>query len=395
MKKSGKDSKYSSVQVIVRYSSGCALRFAPRIAESYFKLYNDVKMNGEKRLTMAVTIKDVARETNLAISTISKYMNGGSVRGKNRQLIEEAVQRLGYQPNKAARGLRSSRSYLVGLIMDGLDNQFFSPIASQITERLNERGYHVIVCCHRDSAKKARQSVDFMLENQVDGIIILPITSDEEYLDSARLNHVPVVAIDRLEIFDFDMVGSNAAVGSYNAVEYLIQQGHRKIAILSGTDACTGGLKAGQERLKGYKRALEDYRIPLREEYIASGDFSFSSGYDGMKQIWHLEDRPTAVFASNYNMMLGAVTMMHNLGIKIPDEISLIAFDDLEFSKICQPNLTAVRQPAEDIARESVDLLLKRIQGDRTNFPEYRKLPTKLYIRDSVKPVYREEEKEN
>ncbi|MET3742669.1 LacI family DNA-binding transcriptional regulator [Faecalicatena orotica] len=341
---------------------------------------------------MAVTIKDVARETNLAISTISKYMNGGNVRGKNRKLIEEAVQRLGYRPNNAARGLRSSRSFLVGLILDGLDNQFFSPIASQITERLNEQGYHVIVCCHRDSIKKARKSVDFMLENQVDGMILLPLSSDEDYLESARINRVPVVTLDRLEMPDFDMVGSNAAVGSYNAVEYLIQQGHRKIAVLSGTDKKTGGLKAGQERLKGYKRALEDYMIPLKEEYIASGDFSFSSGYEGMKRIWQLKDRPTAIFISNYNMTLGAVTLLHNLGIAIPEELSLVSFDDLEFSELCQPNLTAVRQPAEEIAKESVDLLLKRMQGDYTNFPEYRKLPAKLFIRDSVRAISRNAE---
>lgn len=336
---------------------------------------------------MAVTIKDVARETGLAISTISKYMNGGKVREENRAQIEETVKRLGYHPNKAARGLRSSRSYMIGLIMDGLDNQFFAPIASRITDILRELGYQVIICCHRDNGIKAREAVGFMLEHQVDGIIILPMSSEEQYLEEAHSSRIPVVMIDRMEGTGCDMVGSNGSVGSYNAVEYLIQQGHRKIAMISGTEHSTGGIKAGFDRLKGYKRVLEDYLIPLREDYIIEGNFSFQSGYDGMKRLWAISDKPTAVFIANYNMTLGAVTATHNLNIRIPEELSVIAFDDLSFSEMCQPNLTAVRQPTVEIAEESVKLLLKRVSGNYDQFPEYKKLPTQLFIRESVRKI--------
>ncbi len=336
---------------------------------------------------MAVTIKDVAKETNLAISTISKYMNGGTVREENKKAIDEAVKKMGYQPNKAARGLRTSSSYMIGLILDGLENQHFSLIASSITEILKQQGYTVIVCCHRNDGDKAKKAVEFLIERQVDGIIETAINSDIDYLKSARTYNIPVVAIDRPENVPCDVVASNSAEGSYQAVEHLIIQGHRKIAVITGTNKANAGLKAAEERLRGYKRVLEDYSIVLREEYIQNGSFDLASGYRCMEELWCLEDRPTALFITNYNMTLGAIAAVHNLKVKIPDDLSVVAFDDLEFSTLCRPELSAVGQPVEEIARTSVELLLRRIKGDYESFPEFRRLATKLHIRDSVKKI--------
>lgn len=334
---------------------------------------------------MAVTIKDVARETGLAISTISKYMNGGTVREENKIRIEAAVKKLGYHPNKAARGLRSSCSYMIGLVLDGLDNQYFALLAAGITEMFKKEGYTVLVCFHRNDGVRAKKAVDFLIGRQVDGIVILPIASEIDYLANARESHIPFVVLDRMMEIPCDMVGSNAAVGSYQAVEFLVRQGHKKIAVISGTGEENPGIKAARERLTGYERALKDYSMTYREDYVACGDFTFASGYGCMQGLWALKDRPTAVFITNYNMTLGAVTAIHNLKISIPEELSIAAFDDLEFSTLCNPKLTAVRQPTEKIAKASAKLLLRRIQGDYEGFPEYVKFPTELHVRDSVK----------
>lgn len=336
---------------------------------------------------MAVTIKDVAKETNLAISTISKYMNGKTVREENRQLIEAAVKKLGYHPNNAARGLRSACSYMIGLVLDGLDNQYFSLLAAGITEMFKAEGYTVLVCFHRNDGVRAKKAVDFLIGRQVDGIVALSIATNIDYLGSAWENHIPVVVLDRMMDIPCDMVGSNAASGSYQAVEFLIQQGHKKIAVISGTNKENPGIKAAWERLTGYERVLKDYAMEYRDEYVACGDFTLASGYTCMQNLWKLKDRPTAVFVTNYNMTLGAVTAMHNLKINIPKELSVVAFDDMEFSTLCKPNLTAVRQPVKRIAKASVNMLLKRVRGDYGSFPEYVKFPTELHVRGSVEKI--------
>ncbi len=337
---------------------------------------------------MAVTIKDVARETNLAISTISKYMNGGNVRPENQKLIEETIRKLGYRPNDNARGLRNARTYTIGVLIDSLGSQYFAKITQMIEKILKKEGYSILVCCHKDNAAAAKKAVEFLVAKQVDGIIIEPVAGEDDYAAPVNYNKIPVVAIDRaLGHVQCDRVMSNSAFGAYQATEYLIQNGHKRIGIISGTSEKNPGLLAAKERFRGYLRAMEDYELPLQEEYIMQGDFKFESGYQCMQKLWKLKNRPTAVFVSNYNMCLGAMTAVHNMKISIPEEISFLTFDDLEFSVISSPALTAIRQPMEKIAEKAVEFILQRIAGDYTDYPHNIKLPTELVVRDSVAKV--------
>ena len=334
---------------------------------------------------MVVTIKDVAKETNLAISTISKYMNGGNVRSKNKKIIDEAIQKLGYRPNDNARGLRNAKTYTVGVLIDSLGSQYFSKVTQIVEKFLKKEGYSVLVCCHKDDARKAREAIEFLVAKQVDGIIIEALESDEDYTAPLRYHNIPVVAIDRaLKYGQFDRVMSNSTLGSYQATEYLIQQGHKKIAIISGTSIDNTGLLAGKERLTGYLRAMEDYELEVQKEYVVEGNFKFESGYKCMQKLWNLKKRPSAVFISNYNMCLGAMAALNDMKIAIPEELSLVTFDDLEFSVISNPMLTAIKQPMEEIAEKAVELVLRRIDGDYADYPKNLKLPTELVVRDSV-----------
>lgn len=337
---------------------------------------------------MAVTIKDVAKETRLAISTISKYMNGGNVLPENQQKIDEAIKKLGFRPNDNARGLRNSKNYTIGLLIDSLGNQYFAKITELIQNRLKEEGYSMLVCCHQDNADTVKKALKFLQEKQVDGIILEPLMYKQDYVALLRLHNIPVVTIDRtLNYGSCDAVMSNSATGMYQATEYLIRNNHKKIAIITGISDANPGLTAAKDRYKGYLRAMEDYALPVDENFILSGNFKFESGYECMQKLWNRKERPTALIISNYNMCLGAMTAIHNMKINIPTELSFITFDDMEFSVISNPMLTSIRQPVEKIVEETVKLILRRIEGDYSDYPKNIKLPTELMIRDSVKKL--------
>lgn len=334
---------------------------------------------------MAVTIKDVAKAANVSISTVSKYMNCKNIRDSSRNQIEQAIKELQYRPNDFARGLRSAKTYSVGILTDSLKNQYVAKMVYLMEKHLKNSGYSMILCSHRDQPSTAKELVRFLCEKQVDGMILEAVYSKEEYLGPAIKQHIPVVCMDRpqQENSQFDCVMSNGASGTYQGVEYLVQHGHKNIAILAGTSK-NSGLIAAKERLRGYVRVLEDYGIPVRPEYILEGNFLFDSGYHEMLKFREITPRPTALFISNYNMCLGAMKAIHEMHLKIPEELSLVTFDDLEFSMISRPHLTSVRQPLEDIAEETVKLLVQRMQGDYSDFPKLVKLPTQLIIRDSI-----------
>ncbi|MFV0352936.1 MAG: LacI family DNA-binding transcriptional regulator [Oscillospiraceae bacterium] len=334
---------------------------------------------------MAITIKDIAKETGLAISTISKYMNGGTVRSQNKQVIDDAINKLGYHPAQAARGLRSARTYNVGIVLDGLENQYIALMSAEFEKRLHAAGYSFVVCCHRDDIELMEKSMEFLISKQVDGILVAPISTQVDYLAPVRKAGIPVIALDRIpKHLECDSVTTNAAKGSYEAVEYLINQGHNKIAIITGAKIGNAGYDTAVERYNGYLRAMEDYCLPVLPGFVREGDFSFESGFECMNDLWELQNKPTALFVTNYNMTLGTVTAIHNLKIQVPGQLSLAVFDDLEFSLISNPKLTAVRQPAEKIAETSLEILFKRMRGENEDYPKRVKLPATFHIRDSV-----------
>lgn len=331
---------------------------------------------------MAVTIKDVARETNLAISTISKFMNGGTVRAENRELIEAAIQRLGYSPNRSARGLRTSKTYMVGLITGRVNSPHTAAINSAIEKKFRQLGYSVTFATHEENGIQAKDYIDYMVERGVDGVISTPIGSGRDYLKSVVEKNIPVLLLEehwgdiRTDCVQVDCCG-----GAYSMVEHLVESGHHKIAIIQGPDHKL----TSKERFKGYLRVMEDYDLPVRQEYLIPGDYKYKSGYEGILKLWELKDRPTAVFVSNYDMCLGAMAAVHNLNIRVPDELSIVSFDDFELSVMVRPKLTTVRQPLEKMANVACELLYRRMQGDDSDFPRKIRLKPECIYRDSVK----------
>lgn len=335
---------------------------------------------------MAVTIKDVARETNLAISTISKYMNGGTVRHENRVLIEAAVQKLGYSPNRSARGLRTSKTYMIGLVTGRVNSPHTAAIVSGIEKRFRELGYSVIFATHEENGVQIEDYLEYLLERGVDGIISSPIATGGDCLKRAVEQNIPVLVVEENSgEMRTDCVQVDCCGGAYQIVEHLIESGHRRIAIIKGPE----NKLTARERLRGYFRVLEDYGYPVRQDYLIPGDFTYQSGYKGIMKLWELEEKPSAVFVSNYDMCLGAMAAVHNLDIRVPEALSVVSFDDFELSVMVRPKLTTIRQPLEEMANAACDLLYRRIQGDYSDFPKKIRLKTQCIYRDSVKTYTR------
>ncbi|MDD2973273.1 MAG: LacI family DNA-binding transcriptional regulator [Lachnospiraceae bacterium] len=332
---------------------------------------------------MAVTIKDVAKETNLAISTISKYMNGGNVRPQNRKVIEEAVRRLGYHPNDIARGLRSTKTRNVGILISDFD-RYSVEVLSGVEKELRAKGYFAIICSHRDSSEKAKNALKFLMAKRIDGIIVDGKLTSEEYIRPVLDQRIPVVGMETVkDKLRMDYVMTDSVAGSYQAVEDLVKNGHTRIGIITGPK----GYFTAEERIRGYRRVYEDYQIEVDERYIIGGDYSFQSGYDGMIKLWELENRPTAVFISNYTMCVGAVSAIHHLKIQIPEELSLTTFDDMEFSVAVKPHLSSFRQPQQDMGAKAAELLIRRMNGEYDDFPKRIRLKGTYIPRDSVKRI--------
>lgn len=331
---------------------------------------------------MGVTIKDVARETNLAISTISKYMNGGRVRKKNQEAIEAAIRKLNYSPNGMARGLRTSRTYRVGLMTGNGDNPHASALLDEVEKKMREKGYSLIFMnndeCNQELSK---EYIDYLVETGVDGIIATATGNQIDYLQPARDAKLPVVVMEECYTkVETDCVQVDCVGGAREIVEHLIEAGHKKIAVISGSAES----HTAMERDKGYLRALEDYNIPVNKEYMIKGDYRHEAGYAGIKKLWQIQDRPTAVFVTNYNMCMGAMEAIYELGIKVPEELSIVSFDDFELSVMVRPKLTAVRQPLTEMADTACELLLRRMNGDFEDYPRRIRLKPECVYRDSV-----------
>ena len=337
---------------------------------------------------MAITIKDVAKDAGVAISTVSKYMNGGNVRKENQIKIEESIEKLGYKPNEYARSLRGSKTWNIGFLVDNVKAIFSTQIVGLLEQRMKKYGYSILLGSHGNDYDTAKKMIDTLVNDQVDAIVLEPLEGNIGYLESAEKANIPIIAIDRvLDVHSYDSITSNAMLGIYNGVEYLIRNGHEKIAIISATQEGTIGIKSGSARLKGYIRALEDYEIELNKDYIFEGDFSFDSGYRCMKKIWELEDCPTAVIVANYHMGLGMISAIHELNINVPEDLSFVSFDDMPAYKMFNPQITAIAQPIHEYAKTISDLVFKRIQGDYSDFPINIKLHTELIERETVRKL--------
>jgi LacI family transcriptional regulator len=328
------------------------------------------------------TIKDVARLAGVAVGTVSRYLNGAEVKQVNKIKIEESIQVLNFRINPIARTLKTNRTNTIGIVIQDLSDLYSTTIIKSVEKELYKQGYNIFVCDAWGDKELEIEKISLLLEKMVDGLIVYPCSSNLEYLNNLINRECPVVTIDlKAEGYECDQVFSDNTSSTYNAVQWLINNNHKRIGLISGNP----GYFTGGERLKGYKRALEDYSIPEESEFIKITNFTEEQGYSALKDLMELEEKPTAIIASNYYTTIGAVKAVYDLGIKIPEELSLIGFDNLGLTELVRPSLSIIVQPMEEVGRSAAQLLLRRIKGDYEGYPHTSRLKTDLVLRDSTR----------
>ncbi len=316
---------------------------------------------------MAATIKDIKNETGLGLATISKYLNGGNVRAENRKKIEEAVRKLDYHPNETARSLVTRRTRTIGFVVNLIASNFSGVLLQHASAYLHSRGYGMMICDSNHDEKQEEENIRFCVEKQVDGILLISVSRNPECLSLAEKAGIPVVLLDReIKSDAFDCVTIDNKNAAERAAAYLISRGHRKIAVIHSEEY------TGHERCRGFRSAMKKAGITVPAQYVYSGEYHSSElGYDSMKELLKLPDRPTAVLTSNYEVSLGVIMAIHESGIRCPEDISLIGFDELILPMVMRPKLTLIAQPMEEIVSEGARILLKRIEEGR-DFPPQR-----------------------
>ncbi|ADH98786.1 catabolite control protein A [Salisediminibacterium selenitireducens] len=331
---------------------------------------------------MNVTIYDVAREAGVSMATVSRVVNGNpNVKPATRKRVHEAIERLGYRPNAVARGLASKKTTTVGVIIPDISSIFFSELARGIEDIATMYKYNIILCNSDHNKDKEIHLINTLLEKQVDGIVFMGSEITAEHEEAFKMSPVPVVLSATIDNHKkLPSVNINYEQASYDAVKALIEEGHEKISMLSGTleDPINGYMK-----FSGYKKALLEAGREVDDEYVFIGDYTYDSGLEAMNQILKLEEPPTAIFASTDEMALGLIHGAQDNGKRVPGDFDIIGFDNTRLATMVRPTLTTVVQPMYDIGAVSMRLLTKYMNKEKVD-ESVVLLPHRLEYRQST-----------
>jgi LacI family transcriptional regulator len=331
-----------------------------------------------------VTIIDVAQEAGVSYATVSRVLNNDShVKPDTRERVIRSITRLGYTVNQQARMLAGGRSHVIGLLVPDLGTGYIGEIIRGIDEALGAAQYDLMLyTTHRRKTKESAY-VTSLTQGMTDGLLLVLPRDPEEYLISLRMRHFPYVLIDHQGIGDVESAaGATNWQGGYDATDYLIDLGHRRIGFITGTL----DLGCSRDRLDGYRAALSARQIPIDSCLIREGDFNQPTGYQATQDLLDLPEPPTAIFASNDVMAFGVMEAVRDRGLRIPEDISIVGFDNIPQAEHVSPQLTTVQQPLADMGREATRMLLALIQDPERPY-RHVELPTQLIVRASTRAL--------
>jgi LacI family transcriptional regulator len=337
---------------------------------------------------MTATVREVAKRAGVSAMTVSRVINGrAGVRPATRSRVEQAIADLDFLPNRVARGLTSSKTGAIGLIVPDLVNPFFTVVLRGAEMVARRAGYRVLLCNTESDLALERSYIEDMVSHRVEGLIIAPVN------DSSRLNlsplirrRLPFVLIDRaVPGIDSDLVQADSAAGARRLMQHLVAIGHRRIALIIGSD----DVSTTRERARGYRQGLGDADIPFDADLVVKATVDRIGGYRAMQQILRLERRPTAVFAVNNMTAMGAMQAIREAGLSVPQHVALVCFDDVEHLAVLSPFMTVIDQPAETFGTLAVQMLLERVSGDADERPRLVVLQTRLIVRQSCGKLWR------
>lgn len=328
-----------------------------------------------------LTMRHIASIAGVSIGTVSHVINGSAnVRDELRQRVLQAIQQLGYQPSQLARGLRRNQTRIIGMIVPDITNPFFPAVVRGAEDVAYQSSYRLMLCNADNDPAKELAYLEELRSYHMAGFLLIPSVNSR----LETMKHIegcsPAVCLDRRPVgWRGDAVTVDNAGGAAAAANYLVSLGHRIIAMITGNMQLTNAVS----RAGGFRTALEEKGIAIEPEYIQEGRFDRLSGYEKMRVLLQLRPRPTAVFASNDLIALGVLAALEEGGLRCPDDLSLVGFDDLDFADFVQPALTTVSQPGYQMGAKGASLLIRRLQGF-ADAPQHVVLPTELKLRHSV-----------
>jgi LacI family transcriptional regulator len=330
-----------------------------------------------------VTIKDVAQMANVSHTTVSRALNNKSrIRNETKEKILSIAKELDYQPNFIARSLVIKRTKTFGLVITTIVNPFYNELAQGIEATARGLGYNIIFCSTHSNLSTEKQYIEMLQSKGVDGIIFSSAHMEDPNIVTLTEEGFPIVLVNRRTYHPIvkekiDYVGVDNILGGFLAIEHLIKLGHKRIGVIGGSSESSVGF----ERLEGGKRALETYSLEQRDDYFLEGDFLKESGYRGGKQFLKMVEPPTAIFATNDYMALGAYQAIMEEGIRVPEDIALIGFNDIEFTAMKGIELTTIGQKKYEMGAVAVKTLVERIEGRKTGPSKEIILEPELIIR--------------
>jgi LacI family transcriptional regulator len=331
------------------------------------------------------TIRDVAKRAQVAPITVSRVINdSGYVSAETRARVEAAIQELGYVPNRVARSLRLKRTHTLAMLVTDITNPFWTTVVRGAEDAANEAGFTVILCNTDESASKQDAYLQVLLQRRVDGILFAPVQSEPDPVERVQKQNVPIVVLDRrVPGAEVDVVRGDSEGGAYRLVRYLLELGHRRIAALSGPKTVSTSV----ERVIGYRRALREAGLDADAEWVRYGQFTQRSGYEATTEALSAHPRPTAIFATNNFIAVGALRALRAAGLRVPEDVSLVSFDDLASVVLIDPFLTVADQPAYQMGQQAAELLIARLSDPAVDGVQEIVLPTRIIVRRSCRPV--------
>ncbi|MFN8444866.1 MAG: LacI family DNA-binding transcriptional regulator [Caldilineaceae bacterium] len=329
---------------------------------------------------MSVTIHEIAKAAGVSIATVSRVLNHSEhpVSGKTSQRVWDVADALGYLPNQLARSLRTEHTATVGIITDDITSEFSPLIVRAIQDYLSERHYSTLIINADREPEVEEAAIRSLLSRSVDGIIFVETWHREANQQLDRAAKPYVFAHRQFAKAYRNSVRPDERVGPKLAMDHLLSLGHRRVAYINGPP----NFFASAERLQGYQEALARSNVDFDPTLVASGDWKVDSGYAAMKEILRAQLLPTAVFAANDFMALGAIYAIHDHGLRVPDDIAIVGYDDRDVASLVRPSLTTVTMPCAEMGRASADMLLQLINNPFAEVEE-RRISGKLIVRQS------------
>lgn len=328
-------------------------------------------------------MKDIARLAGVSLGTVSHVLNNSAnVRGPLRKRVLDAVEAVGYQPSQLARGLRRDKTNVIGMVIPDITNPFFPAVVRGAEDVAFSNGYRLILCNTDNDHSKELAHLNELRTYLPAGLIVIPSNFSDltAQAESYRLAGTGVVCVDRLpRKWAGDSVTANNEEGALNATRYLLQMGHKTLAMIVGPLRLTNA----RERLNGFKRALKEAKLHLGSEYVQETTFDKQGGYSKTLLLLRLIPRPTAIFAGNDMIALGALRAVREAGLRCPEDVSVMGFDDLDVAEVTDPALSSVSQSGYQLGTAAAQILIDRLHGDKSP-AKHVVLKTTLSLRSSV-----------